>query len=53
MLLNDRHWAIVRRGATYFLIPPEHEDPARTPRPLPSHSVALGDLLGRRGRLEG
>jgi hypothetical protein len=48
MLLHDNHWDIVRRGPAYFLIPPESEDPARTPRPLQTHSAAVRDLLARR-----
>jgi hypothetical protein len=47
LLLHDNHWAIARRGADYWLIPPPGIDPTRTARPMPSKSAALRDLLLR------
>ena len=44
MLLHDNHWEIIRRGASYWLIPPPDIDSTQTPRPLASKSAALRDL---------
>jgi hypothetical protein len=44
LLLHDNHWDITRTGSQYWLLPPAGEDPARTPRAMPSKSEALHDL---------
>ena len=44
LLLHNNHWDITRTGGNYWLLPPASEDPARTPRPMPHKSAALGDL---------
>lgn len=44
MLLHNNHWNIVRKGDTYWLIPPADIDPEQTPRRLRSKSAALRDL---------
>jgi hypothetical protein len=47
LLLHDHHWEIERRGpgrAEYWLIPPP-DRPDQRPRPMPSRSLALRDLL--------
>jgi hypothetical protein len=48
LLLHDNHWEITQRGAEYWLIPPAEIDPHQTARLMPSKSLALRDLLGRR-----
>lgn len=45
LLLHNNHWEIVREDSAYWLIPPADVDPSRTPRPIPSKSAALRDLL--------
>lgn len=51
MLLHNNHWEIVRRGSTYWLVPPPDVDPGQSPRQLVSKSAALRDLQReRRGR---
>lgn len=45
MLVHNNGWDIKRRGDQYVLIPPASVDPARRPRPMPSRSRALRDLL--------
>ncbi|MET1043384.1 MAG: DUF222 domain-containing protein [Microbacteriaceae bacterium] len=47
LLLHDHGWSITRAHGQYWLIPPASVDPAQTPRPMPSRSKALTDLLGR------
>jgi hypothetical protein len=44
MLLHDNHWEIIRKGASYWLIPPPDIDSTQTPRPMASKSAALRDL---------
>ena len=48
MLLHNNHWNIVRKGDTYWLIPPPDIDPEQTPRRLGSKSAALRDLQRER-----
>lgn len=44
MLVHNNHWEIVRKNATYWLIPPPDIDPGRKPRKLESKSAALRDF---------
>ncbi|HEU4848818.1 MAG TPA: DUF222 domain-containing protein [Terrimesophilobacter sp.] len=44
LLLHNNHWEIIRKGNTYWLVPPPDIDPAQRPRPLRSKSAALRDL---------
>ena len=46
LLAHNNGWHIERTGHTYWLIPPPTIDPNRVPRPMPSKSAALHDLLG-------
>ena len=48
MLVHNNSWRIERSGADYFLIPPRERDPNRTPIPMPTKSLALGDLFRRK-----
>ena len=48
LLLHNNHWEIVRKGNTYWLIPPSDIDPAQTPRPLHTKSAALRALQRER-----
>ncbi len=44
MLVHNNHWEIVRKKATYWLIPPPDIDPLQKPRKLESKSASLRDL---------
>jgi hypothetical protein len=44
MLVHNNHWQIVRKQATYWLIPPPDIDPTQKPRQLASKSAALRDF---------
>lgn len=44
MLVHNNHWEILRKGATYWLIPPPDIDPQQRKRQLVSKSAALRDL---------
>lgn len=44
MLVHNNHWEIVRKDATYWLIPPPDIDPEQKPRKLASKSAALRDF---------
>jgi hypothetical protein len=48
MLVHNNHWEIIRKHATYWLIPPPDVDPKQRPRKLKSRSAALRDLLRER-----
>ncbi|MBB5633825.1 hypothetical protein BKA04_002048 [Cryobacterium mesophilum] len=52
LLLHNNHWEIIRKGNSYWLIPPPDIDPAQKPRPLPSKSAALRDLQHERKRAD-
>ena len=52
LLAHNNGWHIERTGDTYQLIPPPDIDPDRTPRPMPSTSAAVRDLLGELGELD-
>lgn len=52
LLLHNNHWEIIRKGNSYWLIPPPDIDPAQKPRPLPSKSAALRDLQHERKRTD-
>lgn len=45
MLAHNNGWEITRDEADYWLIPPASIDPQRMPRPMPTKSAALRDLL--------
>ena len=49
MLVHNNHWEIVRKQATYWLIPPPDIDPLQRPRQLKSRSAALRDLQRQHG----
>lgn len=48
MLVHNNHWEIVRRNATYWLIPPADIDPKQGARKLRSKSPAMRDLQRER-----
>jgi len=43
--LHNDGWEVLRKGDTYWLIPPASVDPARTPRRMPTQSDAFHDLM--------
>jgi hypothetical protein len=43
--LHNDHWEIIRKGNSYWLIPPATVDPARIPRLIPTRSNVHRDLL--------
>jgi Domain of unknown function (DUF222) len=45
-LAHNNHWEIKRELGKYWLIPPPDIDPEQSPRPMPSKSAALRDLMG-------
>jgi len=52
LLIHNNGWHIDRTGDTYRLIPPPDIDPDRTPRPMPTKSAALRDLLAELADLD-
>ena len=50
LLLHNAHWQIIRRGATYWLVPPPDIDPLQVPIEMPSKSAALRDLRAEQAR---
>lgn len=52
MLLHNNHWEILRKGSTYWLLPPPDNDPSQTPIELHSRSAALRDLKRERRERE-
>ncbi|MEO9104371.1 MAG: DUF222 domain-containing protein [Terrimesophilobacter sp.] len=50
MLVHNNHWEIIRKHATYWLIPPPDIDPLQRPRQLESRSAALRDLRRQQER---
>lgn len=45
LLVHNNGWEITRTGATYWLIPPHTVDASRQPRPMPSKSRAMRELM--------
>ena len=45
LLLHNRHWQITRDGPDYLLVPPPDVDPRQHPRPMPSSSQAMRELV--------
>jgi hypothetical protein len=43
--LHNNHWEILRKGLTYWLIPPKTVDPFQKPRLIPIHSEAYRELM--------
>lgn len=45
LLLHDNHWEIRGDGVDYWLVPPRSLDASQRPRPMPTKSPALRELL--------
>jgi hypothetical protein len=45
LLSHNNHWEITRDGDEYWLVPPPEQDPLQRPRPMPSSSPAMRELV--------
>ena len=45
LLSHNNHWEISRNGDEYWLVPPPEQDPAQRPRPMPSSSAVMHELI--------